>query len=156
LNLGPDTREEVWTETLAQLPPMLRHEVEKAGLPAISGPNTLVLSFTPEYNLQREHCQEPTRLARIEEVLQKVTGRVWKVRVESLTGGGTGRQARAADGADSSLSRYRRQRTEALQEPLVKRAIDLLGAQIVHVDEGFGIAPAASADRAEVAENEEA
>ena len=42
-----------------------------------------------------------------------------------------------------------------MQAPLVKRALELLGAQFVHLDEGFGSAPAEPAGRAEPAETEE-
>jgi DNA polymerase-3 subunit gamma/tau len=154
--LTPASVAEVWAEVLRQAPPMLASELEKAEIPAISGPNTLVLRFPMGYNSQREHCQEPARVARIEELLGKLTGRAWNLRIESVGGSAAALPAQAADEMANSPSRYRRQRAEAVQEPLVKRALEVLGAQIVHVDEGFGAAPTAVPERAETADGEEA
>jgi hypothetical protein len=42
-------------------------------------------------------------------------------------------------------------RAEAEKEPLLKRLIDVLGAQVVRIDEGFGVAP----EPADTAEPEE-
>jgi len=144
--LSAETLQPVWAEVLAQVGPMLRSDLEKAESVAISGPNALVIRFTPRYNLERDHCQEPTRVARTEEVLRKVTGKAWTLRVESGGSDPVVAQAQAAD-AEQLQSRYRRQRTEAMQEPLVKRAIERLGAQIVQVDEGFGSAPNEAVER---------
>jgi hypothetical protein len=127
---------------------MMRNELEKAGLPAIFGPNTLVLRFPGEYNAQREHCQDPKRVERIEAILRSLTGQAVNLRIESGSAGDRVTQpVSASEETDSSQSRQRRQRDEALREPLVKRAIEVLGAQIVRVDEGFGTAPAASGER---------
>ena len=135
---------------------MLASDLEKAEIPAISGPNTLVLRFPVGYNPEREHCQEPARVARIEELLRKLTGRAWNLRIESVSGSAAASPPPAAAETVTSQSRYRRQRAEALQEPLVKRATEVLGAQIVLVDEGFGAAPTASPERTDTTDGEEA
>jgi DNA polymerase-3 subunit gamma/tau len=144
----------IWADVLAQVGPMLGTNLEKAEGVAISGPNHLVIRFGAGYNFQREHCQQPTCIARVEEALKKVTGQVWGLRVES------GRDVTSAtppptNDTENSPSRYRRQRTEAMQEPLVKRAMERLGAQIVHVDDGFGIAPPEGPERPETTEDME-
>jgi DNA polymerase-3 subunit gamma/tau len=143
--LAADTLPAVWQDVLAQAGPMLRKELEKAGVPAISGPNTLVIRFPPRYNQAREFCQEPGRVARLEELLRRMTGQSCQLRVEGVSGSPAGETPEAADDPANPPSRYRRQRAEAVQEPLLKRAIDVLGAQIVHLDEGFGAAPASAA-----------
>lgn len=145
----------VWSEVLAQVAVMLRSHLEKAGLPAISGPNALVFRFPTEYNQHREFCQGPERLARVEEILRKMTGRDWKLRVESVSDDGMVRPAPFAEGHDNSPSRSQRQRHEAEKEPLVKRALDVLEAQIVRVDDGFAAVPTAAADLPEAADAEE-
>lgn len=150
LELTAQTVGAAWQAVLSQLPPILAREAEKAKIPAISGPLTLVLRFAAGYNSQREYCQEPARLARIEEAFRKVTGRPWTVRIEGPAP--VLMAAQAEEAGSPAPSRYRQQRTEAIQEPLVKRAIEVLGAQIIHVDEGFG---STSADRVETAEPEE-
>jgi hypothetical protein len=136
---------------------MMRSELEKAGVPAIFGPNTLVLRFTSEYNAQREYCQDPKRVEKLEGILRSLTDQAVTVRIESGSGGeAVNRPTPDAEDTDNSQSRHRRQRDEAQREPLVKRAIEVLGAQIVRVDEGFGTAPGPSAERPEETDREEA
>ncbi len=109
--------------------------LEKAGLPAITGPNSLVLRFSADYNQAREYCQEPARLAKIEEVIRKGTGRPWILRVEGVAGSAPAEPVPAAPEPPAPRRNYR---AEAEKDPLVKRALDALGAQIVRVEDGFG------------------
>jgi DNA polymerase-3 subunit gamma/tau len=143
----------VWQEVLAQVGGFLAKRLERASSIAISGPKTLVLRFGPGYNHEREHCQAPGSQARVEEALRKITGHSWSVRIESVSSAAAALPA-SAEATESSPSRYRRQRTEAMKVPLVKRAFELLGAQLVQVDDGFGAAPSAPAERSETAEPE--
>jgi hypothetical protein len=95
-------------------------------------------------------------VTRTQEALRKITGQVWNLRVE-LVSEATALPASVAE-AENSQSRSRRQRTEAMQLPLVKRAFEVLGAQFVHLDEGFGAAPsepAESPSRPDAPETEE-
>lgn len=153
--LDAESLAQIWAEVLRQVGPMLASDLGKAGLPAISGPNTLVLRFPVGYNLEREHCQDPARVGRVEEIIRKTTGRPWNIRMELIGGNAAAPTAPAAEAETNSQSRYRRQRAEALQEPLVKRIIDVLDGQIVQIDDGFGGAPLAANERAEPAEGEE-
>lgn len=145
--LTPETLDLVWREVLRQLGPVVAAVLGKAAV-AISGPNALVLRFAPEYNYFHQLTQEPGRLDRVEDAVKKITGAAWKCRAEALSSTAAGTQAPAPD-AETSQSRYRRQRAEAMQAPLVKRAIEILEAQIVQVDDGFGTAPAGPAERPE-------
>jgi hypothetical protein len=123
---------------------MLAAELSKAGLPAILGPNTLVLLFPAEYNTSSQTCQVPDRLARVESALHQLTGEPWVVKIEAdpqsppVQAGGkmlaTTGEARAA------LRAVRRgsAREEAEKVPLVKYALEKLGASIQRVEEGFG------------------
>lgn len=135
--LSAETIPMVWSELLKQVGGFLANHLQNADLPAISGPNSLVLRFQPQYNQDRQYCQE--RLARAEEVLRKIAGPAWHLRIEG--GADAVEQPTAVAEAENSQSRYRRQRAEIGQAPLIKRAVDLLGAQILHVDEGFGAQP---------------
>ncbi len=120
--------------------------LERAGLPAIVGPNNLVLRFPADYNQAREYCQEPTRLGRIEEAIRKLSGRPWTVRVEG--GPGSTAATPVQESAPDPAPRPRRNhRAEAEKEPVVKRALNALGAQVLRVDEGFGETPAGSVAR---------
>ena len=74
---------DVWPQILRSVGPMMGNFLEKAGLPAITGPNSLALRFPADYNQAREYCQEPARLAKIEEAVRKSTGHPWILRVEA-------------------------------------------------------------------------
>jgi len=104
---------------------------------AISGPNTLVLRLPPGYNRIEIHHLDPTRLGRIEAALMKISGQTWTLRLESAPSGPNAAPASGSGEAatDSALSRTKRSRAEAIKQPLVARAMDLLGAQIVQLDE---------------------
>jgi DNA polymerase III subunit gamma/tau len=137
----PEALPELWPQILRSVGHMLGNFLEKAGLPAITGPNSLVLRFAADYNQEREYCQEPARLAKIEEAVRKCTGRPWILRVEggAISAPAT-TPAPAVETPPASPPR-RNHRAEAEKEPLVKRAVDALGAQIVRVEDGFGEAP---------------
>jgi DNA polymerase-3 subunit gamma/tau len=147
---------QIWQEVLTQVGPLLANDLEKAGLPAISGPNTLVLRFPSRYNLPQEHCQNPTALTRIEEALKKAAGRVWHLRIESTAGATSGASREAAtEESANPHSVSRRQRQEALQQPLVQRVMEVLGAQVLDMEEGFGSAPPGITDPTAMEQTEE-
>jgi DNA polymerase III subunit gamma/tau len=142
----------IWPAILAQAGPVLKSELERAEFPAISGPNTLVIRFPARYNQGREYCQAPASVTRIEELLRKITGQACQLRIEAVS---AAEAPTSAPDASQLPSRYRRQRAEAVQAPLLQRAIDVLGAQIIQVDEGFGAAPPAAGGRPDSANGEE-
>jgi DNA polymerase-3 subunit gamma/tau len=138
--LTEETLPQLWPEIMRTVGRMMASEVEKAGIPAIFGPNTLVLRFPPEYNAAREYCQEPGRVARLEEAVQKRTGQRWLLRVDASSSSAA---PPPVEPPRTMPPRPRRNpREEAEKEPLIKRALDVLGAQIVRVDDGFDSAPA--------------
>jgi DNA polymerase-3 subunit gamma/tau len=154
--LTAETLRQVWEVVLGQVGRMLASDLEKAGLPAISAPNTLVLRFPVSYNSAREHCQQLANVARVEDMLKITTGLGCHLRIETACGDDSAfSQPRTAEPAENSHSRYRRLRLEAVKEPLVKRAMELMGAQLVHVDDGFGDALAVAQDRVDVSDGEE-
>jgi DNA polymerase-3 subunit gamma/tau len=145
LPLSEETLPRVWQEVLAQVGPLMGRQLEKASPPAIFGPNTLVLRFDSRYNSEREYCSEPSRVQRIDESLRKVTGHAWQLRIESVGSGAVAAPAEAAADATTPQPRSRLKRAEAVQDPLLKRAVDVLGAQIVHMDDDFGTGDAREA-----------
>jgi DNA polymerase-3 subunit gamma/tau len=154
--LTPENLPEIWAQTLRKLPGMLARSLEKGGIPAIFAPNALVLRFPVEYNVAKEHCQEPSRSSLVEATLRELTGEPWVLRVEYVTSASPGLKALPSDGADRSrgeigdsqpsnisgaASSRRNAREEAEKLPLVQRAIEVLGASLQRVDEGFGVLP---------------
>jgi DNA polymerase-3 subunit gamma/tau len=154
--LTPGSLQQIWQETLGQIGQMLASDVTKAGLPAISGPNTLVLRFPSRYNSSLEYCQRPSNAERVEAVLRKITGQLWSLRFETAPANGEAIQAKAAEETEETQSRYRRQRAEALKEPLIKSVVELLGAQLIDVEDGFGVVETTVAERTEAPDSEEA
>ncbi len=141
--LSAETLRLVWSQVLAQLGPFLASELAKTENVAIFGPNTLVIRFPPGYNWDENHYLDPTRVGRVEEALRNITGQPCHVRIE--TSSPAQRLAvpsrEAATTTEIPPTPFRRHREEAMQLPLITRAMDVLGAQLVHVDEEFGALP---------------
>jgi len=160
LSLTPETLAEIWSQVLQSVGDMLASDLREANLPAIVGPNSLALRFPAAYNQARDHCQEPARIARVEEVLRKVLGQPCTLRIDTQTSPGEKtagpRPVPHLDGAPggtpaAAVRPRRGPRDEAEKEPLVRRALDVLGAQVVRVDDGFASGPA-PAERLEAVE----
>jgi DNA polymerase-3 subunit gamma/tau len=130
---------EIWQQLLTNSGFAFQSELRKTTSPAISGPNTLVVRVSRRYNIAGSLFQDATRLAKVEEILTRIVGQPSTIRVEWLD-----EAAEAAATSKSSsavaLGQQRQQRAELMQIPLVKRATDVLGAQIIRADEGFGAA----------------
>lgn len=143
---------QVWAQALTNLTAsgmvgrMLAAELEKVPAPAIAGPNTLVLSVPAVYNQAVELLQEAERLRRVEDALQRATGRPLALRVESVASPeaeATAPVQSAPDDAGNAVRPCRRNPREDIEKvPLIRRAMEALGASIQRVDEGFGAQPA--------------
>ncbi len=133
--LTAETLPQIWPEVLAQIGQILAQYVNVAGLPAISGPNALVLSFAPEYNGQREYCADDARLKRVTDSLKRVTGQNWSVRVErALHRNGQVKPALPLPQKTQAV-------VPAFDHELLRKAEEALGAKLMAVDDGFGAVP---------------
>jgi DNA polymerase-3 subunit gamma/tau len=132
--LTPETLPAIWAQVLSQIGMMFAKELERAGLPAIFGPNALVLSFPAAYNRQREYCSEPARLDRVHDALSKITGSNWRVRIESVRG--ENGQAAPAPKPQANPEPH----------PLFRQAEQILSAKLVQIDDRFGVATVAEND----------
>ena len=112
---------------------MLATQLGKAGSPAITGPNSLAFRFVPDYNKEAEICQQPERLWRIEQGLAKVTGQSWTVKIEAASA-----PVATVDKPVEGPKGLKAPKEEAQRVPLVKHAVEVLGATISRVDDGFG------------------
>jgi len=135
--LTPENLPEIWAHVLRKLPGLLAGMLKKGEMPAIIAPNNLALRFPIDYNGAKEL---------VEAALLELTGQPWIVRVE---GGANAVSPSDLAPAEGSL-RSRNAREEAEKLPLVRRAIDILGASLQRVDEGFGILPRAGANADEI------
>jgi DNA polymerase-3 subunit gamma/tau len=133
----------VWQQVLALVGPMLAGDLKKVESVAIFGPNTIAIRLPPGYNRPEVHHLDSSRVARIEAALLKICGQPWTLRLEAAPGNADAAPASGPGATDTEtvLSRTKRHRAEAAKQPLVSRAMDLLGAQIVQLDDDFGAAP---------------
>jgi DNA polymerase-3 subunit gamma/tau len=132
---SPQTLTTVWQRLLGSVGAMYRTKLEVAAPIATFAPNCLVLRFSSRYNKEREFCQEGPRAERLEELLRTITGGPVAVRFESVVEPGQ-------PAADTRVPRMQQLRKAAIQEPLVRRAIEQLDAQLLpNIEDGFGTAP---------------
>jgi DNA polymerase-3 subunit gamma/tau len=145
---------DVWPEILSLAGVMLSGQLQRAGLPAIFGPNALVLSFPNEYNAAYQNCSNPMNLERLHEAIRQRTGQAWKVRLERKAGS---TPATGSNGVHVPVPKARPQ--ELMKEfPLLQRAMEELGALPMFIDPGFGSEPPPkpTTDSPPATENEEA
>jgi DNA polymerase III subunit gamma/tau len=126
----------VWDKVKIGAGAMLAGLLAKAGIPAISGPKTLVLKFSAGYNHAYEYCKEPGRAQMVEGLLRQVTGQDWALRFE------VDATSAAAAPAPPPVSNRERER-RALEAPLLSRVVERLGGRLLKMDEGFGENPPA-------------
>jgi DNA polymerase-3 subunit gamma/tau len=127
---------EWWPRVLRQMGPILSARLEKGGLPAIFGPNALVLRFAAEYNADYEHCL--TRLEDVQKTTRAVSGKPWQVRLE-----------RDNSAPAPAVAAPQRPWAEVENEPLIRQLVTVLGARAVRKDPDFGAVPASVAEPAE-------
>ena len=148
-----------WPQVVSKSGFAIEKELRRAEV-AIFGPNALVLRFPSGYN----HSLDSTKQGRLEDAVRQVFGPNVSIRLDSGT---AVRSSSAADAGsaesvsgpapESNASRVKRERNEVVQLPLVKKAMDLFGAQIVQLDEEFAsTAPEANRDSERPEDEDEA
>jgi hypothetical protein len=75
---------------------------------------------------------------RVEEAVSRAAGKPWKVRFETDLAVAAPAPPPPANGSSGSARPKRAPKEEAEKTPLVKRAVEVLGATIQRVEEGFG------------------
>ncbi len=125
----------VWERVLQEIGPMRRALLQPAGLPATPGPNCLAIRFPPGYSSAYDSCASEPSLDVIRAALRRVTGKDWSVRVEQTPAPANGSPAQPA--GPPVPARPEQRSKDLLQLPLFKKAADVLGAQLVRVDDGF-------------------
>lgn len=142
------TLPEVWQQLVSNSGFAVQADLRKVINTAISAPNTLVLHVSQRYNASGSLFTDAARLAKVEELLSRLVGQACSIRVAW-----TEDVAQAAPAATAAVGQQRRMLSGVLQIPFVKKAADILGAQIIRADEGFGsLARAGSTETDEPAE----
>ena len=76
----------VWPAVLAAIGGRLSEQLKQAAVPDIAFPGLLTLRFEKRRHPQRAYCQEPSRVARIEKVIEEISGVRWSIRVSGVKG----------------------------------------------------------------------
>jgi DNA polymerase-3 subunit gamma/tau len=127
----------VWKQALDLLGDMTSDYASTASRVAIPAPNRLVVSFPAGYNYQKESCERPERRQRLEEALEKVTGKKVRLDFELLPG----EKPSAAPPAPAMSRRQLMQQTT--RHPWVSEALEMFDGEIVRVEAGKPARPAA-------------
>jgi hypothetical protein len=136
----PESLDGIWQQVLSEVGFILASSLRKIQEVAIIAPNSLVLRIPAAYNSPGDPYLDANRLAKVEEALTKIVGQPCSLRLE--VGGPQGKENgsphEGAVPAPSGTAKRQRQRAEIAQVPLVGKAMDVLGGQIVQMDEEFG------------------
>ncbi len=142
LQLRPESLDAVWQQVLSQVGVILATELRKIQDIAILGPNALALRVPAGYNPPGGHYLDNNRLAKVQTVLGKIVGQACTVRLEVVGEAPAAQTPEATlDNSVTSTAGKQRQRLEIAQLPLIGKAIDALGGQIVQIDDDFGATP---------------
>jgi len=129
---------QIWQQVVTHSGLLLASDLRRSSGYAISGPNSLVVRFPAGYNQPNGELLEPARRAALEGVLTRIVGKPIQVRTEAVSdtavSGGTN------SASDLPVNRTRKLRTEIMQLPLLQKASEQMGAQIVAMDDDFGTA----------------
>jgi hypothetical protein len=126
----------VWEQVLQELGQIQRAQLQAAGIPAILGPNSLVIAFPADYSGAYDACASDAGQESIRRALRKVSGKDWLIRLE-LKAAPAGLNGAAEPARPAPKERPK----DLLELPMFKRAIEVLGAQLVKVDDGFDPTP---------------
>jgi DNA polymerase-3 subunit gamma/tau len=140
-DLQPASLAEVWGRVCEELGPILGSYAKVAGLPAILGPNSLVLRFEARYTSQYDHCSASGSVQRMQEAMKSITGSDWQVRVELTRVDPQARGANTTEDHGSKTITSRERTQELLKIPLLGRAAEKLDARLLKMDAAFGSVP---------------
>lgn len=116
----------IWERLLQAAGAMRGAQLRQAQSHAIIGPNSLAIRFEARYSSACDACGSEAGLEAIRSSLKKLTGQDWAVRVE-----------RVADTVDTTTRNVADRKKGVLELPLFRKASDVLGAQLLRVDDGF-------------------
>lgn len=133
----PSPTAPVFELTAENLPALVARAFEQTGDEMLVGmlrmsvgamlrpPATIVVNFPTQYGTAKVYCENPSRVAQVESVLQQLVGRPFSLRFEQVATEGV-QIARPGDAA--------RRKEQAAQIPLVRRAQQVLDAKVLDVD----------------------
>jgi DNA polymerase-3 subunit gamma/tau len=130
--LTDETAVAIWKQTLEGLEGLLFDFASSYERVTVVPPNKLVVSFPALYNQAKPFCEQPDRLSELERAASEAAGCSVKLQLEVLPGALA--PAEKKPGSRPSLAQRQRAAAKA-DHPMVKRAMDLFGAEVVKIDE---------------------
>jgi len=126
---------EIWTQTLSMLTDMSKSNAKNVCRTAISGPNTLVLTFPKSYHFSKQYFERsPEQLGRIEKALERVVGQ--RVKVTLIVDESVSPSPPVPAEPSNLAGQVDRNPGEADRDLLVQRAISVFGATVIRVEGG--------------------
>ncbi len=119
-----------WSQAVAQLSGMLGEHARQFHRVELVEANRILVCFRPRYAVAKSYCQRPEQVTHIEQALSAVVGQ--KIRVDFAVEEDTLDQGTPL--ATRSITPQQRM-LEVMQEPMIRRAEALFGAQVVRVDD---------------------
>jgi DNA polymerase-3 subunit gamma/tau len=124
---------QIWSQVLLLLSDMVKSKARNVARTAISGPNTLVLTFPKSYHFSKEYFERsPEHLGKVEKALEQVVGRPVRVTLTIDDAAIEESRVRLASGQTNQTQPP----GQANRDPLVQRAISVFGATVVRVEGG--------------------
>jgi DNA polymerase III subunit gamma/tau len=131
--LNDETAVAIWKQSLEALSGLLFDFASSYERVAISAPNKLVIHFPGRYNHAKLFCERPEQLTELELAVAEAAGRPLRLEFVLLPGE---EKTPPPKRANSRPTLEQRQRTAAKAEhPMVRRAVELFGAEVVRIDE---------------------
>lgn len=126
---------EIWTQTLSLLTDMSKSNAKNVCRTAISGPNTLVLTFPKSYHFSKQYFERsPEQLGRIEKALERVVGQ--RVQVTLIVDESVSPSLPVPAEPSDLPGQADRNPGQADRDLLVQRAISVFGATVIRVEGG--------------------
>ena len=134
-----DTVEVFWPRLKAEIGPVIAARLAQTSvLPAIFGPHSLAIRFPNGYTAAVEFLREERSGDELRKALKKITGRDWQVRIDELPADPDAAPAASSNGkAEAKAAAVPGRRSDFLQLPFIQAAVEVLGAQLMKVEDGF-------------------
>ena len=127
--------EELWPRLKAEIGPVISARLSGTPLlPAIFGPTSLAIRFPSGYTPAVEYLRDERNSEEIRKTLKKITGNDWQVRIEELPPDPKTTRVESSNGKPTGAAS---KRNDLLQLPFIRAAVDVLGAQLMKVEDGF-------------------
>ncbi len=141
--------EVLWPRLCAEVGPVIAARLSQSVSQAIFGPNALAIRFPSGYTSAVEYLRDERNGEVIRKTLRKITGAEWQVRFDELPP-----DPKAASGPNGKAAASPPRRNDLLQLPFIQAAVDVLGAQLMKVEEGFDPNPVRALGSVEAAQED--